>query len=212
MNPPNREVDARLPLALLRAMQRQDTPPELMPDEHPRSFFPHRLGLSDVVAEQIRRFRRSARLRRRVGEAQVEALLELIARRSDADAVFSAAGRELAGLHFSGPAGIFRRLTKRLPQPLRRRAALRTLRTAHGAYLIAADKHLVKTAPLEIRATDPVTARIGEYGAACKLYGSLAASLLELSGLGQTTVSHTECQRRGDERCVWRVEGDSGGR
>ena len=62
----------------------------------------------------------------------------------------------------------------------------------------------------EIRATDALTAQVGEYSAACKLYGSLAASLLELSGLGKTTVAHPECQRRGDERCVWRVE--DGGR
>lgn len=206
---PKRDIDARLPLALLQAMQQQDTPPELMPDEHPHSFFPHRLGLSGVVEEQIRQMRRMARQRRRVGEAEVVALLELISRRPDAGAVFSAAGRELAGLYFSGPRGALRRIARRLPRPLRKRAALRTLRAAHGTYLIAADK-AVESKPLEIRATDALTARVGEYSAACKLYGSLAANLLELSGLGATTVAHPECQRRGDERCVWKVEEDGG--
>ncbi len=209
MNPPNRDIDARLPLALLQAVQQQDTPPELMPDEHPHSFFPHRLGLSDVIEEQIRQFRRLARQRRRVAETEVVALLELIARRSDAGAVFTAAGRELAGLFFSGPRGVLRRAARRLPLPLRERAAHRTLRTAHGTYLIAADK-AIETEPLEIRATDALTARVGDYSAACKLYSSLAANLLELSGLGVTTVTHPECQRRGDDACVWRVEGDGG--
>jgi predicted hydrocarbon binding protein len=96
-----------------------------------------------------------------------------------------------------------------LPLRLRERAAHRTLRTAHGTYLIAAEK-AVEIKPLEIRATDALTARVGDYSAACKLYGSLAASLLELSGLGRTTVAHTQCQRRGDDACVWRVEGDGG--
>ncbi len=95
----NRDVDARLPLALLQAVQLQDTPPELLPEEHPRSFYPNRLGLSDVIEDQIRQMRRLARRRRRVGEAHVEALLELVARRSDAGAVFDAAGLlELSGL------------------------------------------------------------------------------------------------------------------
>jgi len=203
----NRGVDARLPLALLQAVQQQDTPPELMPDENPHSFFPHRLGLSDVVEHQIRQFRDLARRRRRVAQAEVVALLELIARRPDAGAVFTAAGRELAGLHFSGPRDLLRRIVRRLPLPLRRRAALRALRTANATYLIAAEK-TIETKPFEIRATDALTARVGEYGAACKLYGSLAATLLELCGLGRTTIAHPECQRHGDEHCVWRAEGD----
>ncbi|MGD2151672.1 MAG: hypothetical protein PVG79_00300 [Gemmatimonadales bacterium] len=211
MDSHDRGVDARLPLALLKAVQQQDAPPELMPDENPRSFFPHRLGLSGVVEHQIRQFRRLARRRRRVDEAELVALLELIARRSDAGAVFTAAGRELAGLHFSGPRELLRRIARRLPLPLRRRAALRALRTANATYLIAAEK-AVETEPFEIRATDALTARVGAYGAACKLYGSLAANLLELSGLGATTIAHPECQRHGDERCVWKAEGESGGR
>lgn len=198
-------IDARLPLALLRAIQQQDTPPELLPQEDVSAFFPHRLGLSDVIEVRIRQFRRMARLRRRVDRAQVEALLELISRRSDAGDVFSAAGRGLAGLHFSGAAGSLRRLARRLPRPLRRRAAARALRRAHASFLIAAT-HSVEPRTLEIRATDALTARVGEYGAACKLYGSLAENLLEMSGLGPLTVAHPECQRRGHERCVWRAE------
>jgi len=190
---------------LLCAVQQQDTPPELLPDENPRSFFPHRLGLSGVIEEQIREFRRLARLRRGVDEAQVEALLGLVARRPDAGDVFAAAGRGLAGLHFSGLRGALRRVARRLPMALRRRAAVRTLRTAHGAFLVATDL-AVEPEPLAIRATDALSARAGGDGAACQLYASLAASLLELSGAGATTVVHPECQGRGDRCCVWRVQ------
>jgi predicted hydrocarbon binding protein len=60
--------------------------------------------------------------------------------------------------------------------------------------------------PLEIRAVGALTARVGEYGGACRLYTGLTAGLLEMSGLDGATVAHPECERRGDPRCVWRVE------
>jgi hypothetical protein len=204
MSPKTRTVDARLPLALLRAVRRQDTPPELLPDENLDFLYPQRLGLSSVIDKQIRQFKRLARLRRRVGEDRVEALLALVARRSDAGAVFEAAGRELAGLHFSG-LGAYRRLSRRLPAGLRRRAALHALRAAHGALFVAADLS-VEPSTLEIRASNALTARVGVQGSACTLYGALAAELLELSGLGAHGAAHPECERRGDPRCVWRVE------
>ena len=200
-----KRIDARLPLALLRAMQHQDTPPELMPNEPVSAFFPQRFGLSGVVEEQIRYFERLSRGRRRVDEAQVQALLELVSRRSDAGAVLESAGRELAKLHFTGPFGRLRRWRRRLPRPFRRRAAARSLRALHGNFFVAAALS-VETGSLEIQATDALTARVGESGAACRLYGSLAASLLELSGLGRLAVVHSQCQRRGEPRCIWQVE------
>ncbi len=198
-------IDARLPLALLCAVKEQDTPPELLPDENPHAFFPNRLGLSSVIDVQIQQFKRLARLRRRVDQAEVEALLELVARRSDASDVFTDAGRRLAGYHFAGAIGTFRRLNRRLPRRLRRRAAIRALRKAHDAFLVAADLS-IQTDPIEFHATDVLTARVGEYAGACKLYGSLTARLLEMSGLGPARVSHPECQRHGAERCLWIVE------
>ena len=200
-------IDARLPLALLRAIQQQDTPPGLMPDENPRHFFPHRLGLSGVVDVQISEFRRLARLRRRVDQNRVEALLELVARRSDASDVFTDAGHQLARYHFSGPVGAFRRLRRRLPRALRRRAAIRALRKAHQAFLVATQSS-IQTDPIEIHATDALTARVGEYGGACKMYGSLSVGLLEASGFGPVRVTHSECQRLGARKCVWVVEED----
>ncbi len=200
-----RRVDARLPLALLRAIQQLDTPGEALPHEHLSSFFPGRLGLSDVVGRQIRHFQRLVRIRRRVAEEEVGALLELISRRADAGAVFDAAGRELAASHFRGPLRGLRGLARRMPVRLRRRLALQALRSAHQAFLAASDV-AVEPASLEIRAIAPLTARAGAYGAACRLYSALTAGLLDLSGLGQRQVAHPECQRRGDARCTWRVE------
>ncbi len=202
-------IDARLPLALLRALQQRDTPPELLPDEVPAAIFPNRLGLSGVIEERVRRFEQLARGRKRVEASEVTSLLELIARRADAGAVLAAAGVALAELHFKR-VGLRRRIARRLPRRLRLRAAVRELRKAHRKFMIAADLK-IRRKPLEFRATDPLTARVGDYGGACRLYSALAARVLELSGLAGPTVDHTECQRLGDPCCVWRVEPSGNG-
>lgn len=205
MNDIDSRVDARLPLALLRALKQQDTPPELLPEEDAGSFFPTRLGLSGVIEIQIRQFRRLARARRRIELAQLESLLTLISRRPDAGEVLTAAGRELATYHFSGLFGSIRRLLRRFPRPLQRRAARRAIQSAQDDFLIAADSS-VQASPLELHAVEPLTARVGEYGAACKLYESMVGELVDRIGLGPARVTHTECHRYGHERCVWVVE------
>lgn len=205
MNAASESIDARIPLAVLAAMQQQDIPPELQPDEHPGSMFPQRLGLSGVIEEQVRELRRLARSGRGVEPAKVEALLALVARRHDAAEIFSAAGSELARLHFSGFSGSLHRFKRRLPRALRQRAAAKALRKASGSFLVATDVE-VRRKPLEIRATDALTSRIGQYGAACKLYTSLASDLLARLGMGSMSVIHSDCQRLGAPQCVWHVE------
>ncbi len=197
-------VDPRLPLALLEAVQAQDTPPELLPDERLELAFPQRLGLSGVVLDQVREFRRLVKKRRKVEIDQVEALLELVARRSDAHEIFDATGRSLAGLRFAGVMGRMRRIAWRFPPRVRYYTAARGLRKAHGRFLIAGSLK-VASRPFEVRATDTLTARIGGNGTACWLYSGLAAGLVDLSGAGPATIVHPECQAQGDQCCVWRL-------
>lgn len=198
-------VDAQLPLILLRSVRVQDTPAELLPDESLETFFPKRLGLSGVVEDQIRHFDRLARRRRRVEREQVQALLELIARRPDADAIFEAAGRRLADLRFRGFIGRLRRLTRRLPRALQRRATARGLRAAYGGILVASRLD-VSSSPVEMRAIDALTAGLNSQGKACRLYGSLAEGLAELNGAASVEAVHTQCQARGDDACHWVIE------
>lgn len=199
------QVDARLPLALLRAIRQQDTPPELQPDEPVSAFFPTRLGLSEVVEDQIRQFERMARRGRAVDEARAAALLELIVRRTDAAAVLSAAGETLAQMIYSRSSQLRRRLIARLPAPFRRRAALRTLRSSLPGLLGAGDVRLDRN-PLEVRARDAITARVGAYGGACQLYSTTLSRFFDLYGVGGAGVTHLSCQRHGDEACVWKAE------
>jgi predicted hydrocarbon binding protein len=60
--------------------------------------------------------------------------------------------------------------------------------------------------PFELRALDALTARVGRSGSACRLYGALVAGLVELHGARTQNTVHVECQARGDEACVWRIE------
>jgi hypothetical protein len=208
MKPSAGRADARLPLALLAAIRQADTPPPTLADEPAGSMFPHRLGLSDVVEEQIRHFRRLRRLGRGVDEAHVIALLELVARRRDAASVFGVAGRELALLYLSGRRGLTRSLVRRLPSKLKRRATLRILRRAAERFMLAS-RVAVAAQPLEVRADGAVTVRAGTYGAACQLYSSLADNLWKLTAREGPGFAHPECQRRGDALCVWRADGSS---
>ena len=207
MNLPKQRVDAVLPLTLWKTVRTHDTPAELLPDEKLEMFFPTRLGLSGVVEEQIRHFDRLARRRRRVDSSEVAALLELIARRPDAEAIFESAGRELARQRFNGPLGRARALTKRLPHTFRKWATARGLRAAHGNVLIA-ESLVVGSSPMEMRATDTLTAQANAAGKACLLYSALASTLAELNGAGPMQAIHSRCQARGDDSCVWELKSD----
>ncbi len=199
-------IDPRVPLALLRTVQERDAPGELLPDEDPGASFPHRLGLTGVVEDQIQEFQRLARKRRRVTAEQVQGLLELITRRPDAAPIFEAAGRELAELCIRGPTGLLVRLTRRLPSDaLRRRTLARALRAAHGRILLAEDLE-VGSSPVELRAVNALTADVGTMGVACRLYAGLLAGLAESVGLALARASHPECQARGYSACLWTLD------
>src|ERR671939_867573 len=92
-------VDALLPLSLLEAVRTVDTPstPE---GEYDAEFVAElrnkRLGLSDTVYSQIRRYTEAVKRRQRPQHEEAVALARLIGRPPDAGAVFRAAGRYLA--------------------------------------------------------------------------------------------------------------------
>jgi predicted hydrocarbon binding protein len=169
------------------------------------AFFPARLGLSEVVEDQIRQFEKLARRGRAVDEGRAAALLELIVRRTDAAAVLAAAGEALAMMVYGRSSKLRRRLLARLPAPFRRREALRALRSSLQELLGAADVTLRRN-PIEVRARDAITARVGAYGGACQLYSTTLSRFFDLWGVAESGVSHLSCQRHGDEACVWKME------
>src|SRR5215216_752146 len=91
-----RTVNARIPLSLLEAIRRIDTPRDQADTEYVPELRNKRLGLSDTVYTQIRRYSDALKRGQRIPFAEAEGLGTLIGRRADADQLFKVAGHILA--------------------------------------------------------------------------------------------------------------------
>src|SRR4051812_39270786 len=89
-------VDALLPLSLLQAVRNVDTPADGLEAEYVDELRNKRLGLSDTIYTQIKRYTKAVRKHQRTAQDESIALAKLIGRRPDAEEAFRAAGRYLA--------------------------------------------------------------------------------------------------------------------
>src|SRR3954463_8042408 len=89
-------VHARIPLSLLEAIRRIDTPEDQVDAEYVPELRNKRLGLSDTVYAQIKRYTDAVKRQQRVPSDEAAAIAKLLGRRPDAEAVFRSAGRYLA--------------------------------------------------------------------------------------------------------------------
>lgn len=128
-------VDALLPLCFLEAVRAVDRPDEDPEAEFVAELRNKRLGLSETVQAQIRRYAEAVRRRQRVGADEVAALARLIARRPDAEAVFAAAGRLVGARAYAALPGPTRGVVHALPGPAARPLALRQLRRLARRYV-----------------------------------------------------------------------------
>jgi predicted hydrocarbon binding protein len=190
-------------LVLLESLRDVDTPPEVLEDEAFRISLPRRLGLSDVIDGQMRRYADMRKRRRQLEAGEFLDLLRLISRRPDARMVFEAAGDRLGSEYASRTsrvAGLARRMA---PMALRRRSLLRHLRRIAESLspggLVRADR----TEPsLSVARCLPAAA--DDSGTAC---GMITAAFTACAhGLGESVpVRHPHCESRGDEACLWEV-------
>lgn len=187
-------------VALLHSLRATDTPRETLDDEDLRQSLPRRLGLSDAVADQLRRYRELLDRNRSLPATELADLFTLVGRRPDARAVFEGAGRWLAASHLE------RRVVPRflLPGPLRRRLALRTARTI-GTSVSPGARIRTETDPptLVVRGSLPALATGTSDG--CEIFlAALRAALHTYLG-EPPEVDHPHCEAHGDARCVWSV-------
>lgn len=193
-------VSAGMLWLLLEALRNQDTPPDIHPDENPHPHMPQRLGMSDVILDQIRRYRRLG-FRGRVPPSDAVDLFRLVARRPDAGDVFDAAGRTLADRLFARRSRSFRVLLRILPRRARRRLALRHAR-AYAEPLLGAVRYHLADPPGALHAEETLGARVGST-AACRLYTAfLEESLRRFTG-ARWSARHETCAAMSDGRCVW---------
>ncbi len=197
-------LDARLPLALLEAVKAIDTHEAELDPELVHELRNKRLGLSETVYQQIRRYSEAVRNRQRVGFDEVLALARLIGRRPDADLAFREAGRRWARSYVGTVGGLHRSAARSLPALIARPIALRLLRTLSRRFM---DGVLVRQgSTLLLNVDAPVSADAAPRAAGCVLYeAAFREALLQLAD-ADGAIEHVMCRARGDRHCQWRSE------
>jgi len=192
-----RRVAAVVALSLLEVIRARDLPTEILGSEDPAQTMPRRLGLSEAVELQIRRYRQEARKKRRISDEEARDLFSLVIRRPDSKEVFLRAGEMLAGKD-TPVRGWKAFMPQRVRYALARRQAQRRFRAlfgrspggfAHGRFNMEGRSHVL----LEL---DPG-------GDACALLTGFIRVILERYVRSPVTVTHPRCQARGDDLCRW---------
>jgi hypothetical protein len=194
-------VAAMLPLALLQSVRDHDHPDEVLEDENLTTSLPRRLGLTDVVDAQIRRYENDQRAGRTVGMNEVASLIRLVLRRPDAQPILRETGQRLARWRFRRTPKVWTALLHRAPAAISLRSARRagtdSLRRLNGGSKVEAAK------PFVLRVENCVTARLGDSGAGCELFTGMMEEQLLLYTGQERSVRHTRCSANGADACEW---------
>lgn len=197
-------LDARLPLALLEAVKAIDTPEAELDAELVHELRNKRLGLSETVYQQIRRYSDAVRGRHRVGFDEVLALARLIGRRPDADLAFREAGRRWARLYVGTVSALERSAARSLPSLIGRPIALRLLRKLSRRHMNGVLVRQGGTLLLEVES--PVSADAAPRAVGCGLYEAAFRESLLLLVDADGAIEHVMCRTRGDRHCQWRAD------
>jgi predicted hydrocarbon binding protein len=203
-------VDALLPLSLLEAVRDVDTPrdadvpEELLETEFVEELRNKRLGLSDTVYTQIKRYTEAVRRNQRTAQDEAIALARLIGRRPDAEAVLRAAGRFLAREAYMTVSPVTRGLLRFMPSLVSRPMALRKVRAMSRRYLNGNVRRVGTSVLLEIPRS--ITVGVAAGGAGCAFYEATLRELLRLLVGTTGAVEHTRCEGRGEGSCEWRAD------
>ncbi|MBI4541552.1 MAG: hypothetical protein HY705_00805 [Gemmatimonadetes bacterium] len=206
------EAHSILPLAVLEAMRSLDRPAPRDEEaaEYVDELLKKRLGLSETVAAQIGRYEAVVRRDQPVRVEEVEQILRLASRRSDAPLVFADGGRRAGRLAVRRLWFATRWASRHLPRLLRRSIGFRAARRAAGDVFAVS---LAREAGATVAVIgDSPAVRATPDGAACGFYTAALAELLRQLVEFDGAMVHSRCCARGDERCEWRSAGAAGGR
>lgn len=196
-------VDALLPLSLLEAVRDVDKPADL-DVEFMDELRNKRLGLSDTVYSQIRRYADAVRKGQRAQHEESVALAKLIGRRPDAEAVFRAAGRYLSREAYQTINPLARKLMRILPSILARPMALRRARKIALRYANGTVRRVGGHVLLDVPRSVTLNTAPGSIG--CSYYEAMLRELLALLIGGVGSVDHVRCSGRGEGSCEWRAD------
>ena len=197
-------VDALLPLSFLEAVRHVDSPDEDLDAELVSDLRNKRLGLSDTIYNQIKRFTDAAKRRQRTSHDEAVGLATLIGRRPDAEAVFRSAGRYLAGEAYQSISPLTRRVLLVLPSLIARPIALRQARRVATRYFNGRITRIGSSIYLEVGRS--VTATSAQRSVGCTYYEAGLKELLRLMVNSVGGVEHVRCDARGEGSCSWRAE------
>jgi len=197
-------VNARIPLSLLEAIRRMDTPHDTAETEYVPELRNKRLGLSDTVYTQIRRYSDAMRRGQQIPFTEAEGLGTLIGRRPDSDKLFHSAGRILAEDIYQGLSSTARTGMRVLPRFFSRPIALRQLKIVaqryFGGTLERTGSFVSMTVP------DSVTVNGSPKSGGCAFYETALRELLKRMVDGGEHIDHVRCAQRGEGECEWRAE------
>jgi hypothetical protein len=198
-------VLATMPVALLEATRSHDRPGEVLEDENLSVSLPRRLGLSDVIENQIFRYDTAARAGRRIPLDEFVSLLKLVLRRPDAEPILHEAGARVATRQFDNTPGFLVSLVRVLPRALAfvfvARAVRKLIRDITGS------RHVdVRGKPLSVQLHQPVTAHLEPVGVSCALYGAAFEEITSLYLRKKARVAHSRCVINGGSICEWQAE------
>lgn len=197
-------VDALLPLSFLEAVRAADRPVADPETEFVDELRNKRLGLSETVNAQIRRYADAVRRHHRLPDDEVVGIARLIGRRPDAEAVFRAAGQYVAQAAYTTLGATTRRVVRVLPGLVARPLALRQLGRIAERYFGGTVRRAGASVLLDVPASLTAAAAPGNTG--CTYYEASFAELLRLLVDHGGVVEHVRCTTRQEGRCEWRTD------
>jgi len=197
-------VDALLPLSFLEAVRNVDTPVEDFEAELVSDLRNKRLGLSDTVYMQIRRYTDAVKRSQRTAHDEAVALARLLGRRADAEAVFRSAGKYLAGEAYRTISPFTRRILLIVPSMVARPIALRHARRLCHRYFNGRVSREGSSVYLEV--AQSVTEGSAPRSIGCAYYEAGLKEMLHLMVNSVGGVEHIRCATRGEGACSWRAD------
>jgi hypothetical protein len=197
-------VDPLIPLSLLEAVRTVDLPEGDFEAEFVAELRNKRLGLSDTVFAQIKRFTESVRRKQPQSFDEAQGIARLIGRRPDAEAVFREAGRKMARQSYRTISPFTRKMMLMLPALLARPIALRHAGRISARYMTGTVRRVGSSVLLVVPKS--VTLETAPRQAGCAFYESAYRELMQLLVGGVGAVEHVRCDGRAEGNCEWRAE------
>jgi selenocysteine lyase/cysteine desulfurase len=196
-------VNAIVPLSLLEAVRTVDIP-EGDDVEYVQEHRNKRLGLSDTVIAQIRRYKDAMKRNQPIAIHEASGIARLIGRRSDAEGIFVRAGNIVAQRMYEMISATTRQIIRLLPGFLARPLAFRQLKKAAQRSFGASVRRVGASIVFGVR--DSVTFGTAPRGIGCLYYESALREMLKLLIQGGGMIDHVHCRERGEDTCEWRAE------